>query len=298
MVKDVDAVFVSSPPISILILAYFYTKVKKIKLIIDLRDLWPEVAISLKFLKKGLITKILEKFIIKTYTCASKIFINTPAFQETLEKDYKIANNKICYIPNGFDIDGNLLIKNTLKRLDFNFKIFYAGLLGFAQNVDLILNLAEICQKQKENINFFIIGDGPLKNYAKNKINELRLNNITLFDYQSKHDLFNLINECDLGLITYQINDAFRKNIPSKIFDYMFLEKPILINLEGQASTIIDNADCGYCIETDDAEKLYNYIKDNSLKLKEKGINGFNYLEEHFNKKDLLSALEQKLREI
>jgi len=297
-IKNLDVVFVSSPPISILILAYLYAKLKKIKLVVDLRDLWPEAAISLNFIKKDFITKQLEILVKKSYFYASKIIVNTPSFQKTLVEEYKITNDKILYLPNGFDIDGNMLIKNSLKRSSFDFKIFYAGLFGFAQNVNLILDLALVCQNNKENIQFVLVGDGPLKNELKIKIRNLNLQNVTMFDYQKKQDLFNLINECDLGLITYQINDTFRKNIPSKIFEYMFLEKPIIINLKGQASTIIEDGDFGICIETNDPQTLYNGIKENIYTLKQKGINGFLYLQKHFNKNDLFFKLQEEINKL
>jgi len=47
-----DVLFVSSPPISLLILGYLYAKIRKVKLVVDIRDLWPEAAISLKIIKK------------------------------------------------------------------------------------------------------------------------------------------------------------------------------------------------------------------------------------------------------
>ncbi|MDD3155938.1 MAG: hypothetical protein PHP14_00320 [Candidatus Pacebacteria bacterium] len=48
-----DVLFVSSPPISLLILGYLYAKIRKVKLVVDIRDLWPEAAVSLKIIKKN-----------------------------------------------------------------------------------------------------------------------------------------------------------------------------------------------------------------------------------------------------
>jgi len=294
--KKPDVLIVSSPPISILILAFIYTKLFKIKLVVDLRDLWPEAAISLNFVKRNIFINILEKLVNSSYHYASKIFINTLAFKDILINKYLIRDNKIIYIPNGFDIENNLNIKNQLKRNDFNFKVFYSGLFGFAQNVNLIIETAKLC----EDIQFFLIGDGPLKKQLVDKVNSLNISNVRIFDYQKKEDLFCLINECDLGLITYEINDTFRKNIPSKIFDYMFLNKPVLINLEGEASRLIKDGDFGFVIETNDpkvlSEKLNN-IKDND-KLVEKGNNGFKYLQKNFDKKFLLDQLLKEIQNI
>lgn len=141
------------------------------------------------------------------------------------------------------------------------------------------------------------MGDGPLKRKILDKINKYHLNNVTLFDYQTKEDMFCLINECDLGIITYQINDAFRKNIPSKVFDYMFANKPVLINLEGEASKLIISNDFGFLIETNNPLVFYKKIIEikNNENLIKKGNNAFCCLKENFDKNILLANLEKIL---
>jgi len=129
-------------------------------------------------------------------------------------------------------------------------------------------------------------------------IKEYGLNNISIIDYQEKKNLFKIIRDCDLGLITYEINDTFRKNIPSKMFDYMFLEKPVLINLKGEASGIIEKGGFGFCLETNNPVEFFNKINNVSKEpgeTKGLGKNGFEYLENNFNKKDLLKKLENAI---
>ncbi|MDD3155939.1 MAG: glycosyltransferase family 4 protein [Candidatus Pacebacteria bacterium] len=238
---------------------------------------------------------MIEKLVRKAYIFADKIIVNTNSFIDVFS-DYNLKH-KTFYIPNGFDISKNLFIKSSLERESLEFKVFYSGLLGFAQNVDLLVETAIIAKKENSDIKFFIIGEGPLKKQIIDKINKYDLNNIVLFDYQIKEDMFHLINECDLGVITYQINDAFRKNIPSKMFDYMFANKPILINLEGEASRLIVNNDFGFVMETNDPVIFYKRILEikNNEDLIEKGSNAFACLKENFDKKILLADLEKIL---
>jgi glycosyltransferase involved in cell wall biosynthesis len=160
----------------------------------------------------------------------------------------------------------------------------------------LIVETAKIFQENNTNVKFILIGDGPLKETLNAKILKYNLKNVEILEYQKKENLFKIISECDLGLITYEINDTFRKNIPSKIFDYMFLEKPVLINLEGEASKMISSGSFGFELETNDPKEFYLKISEiisNRIELKTRGINGFNFLKENFDKKILLEKLNK-----
>lgn len=117
-----DVLLVSSPPISLLVLSYLYAKIRKVKLIVDIRDLWPEAAISLKIIKKNWLTNLIEKLVEKTYQFANKIIVNTNSFVDVFDT-YNLKH-KTFYIPNGFYISKNLFIKDNLKRKSFDFKVF------------------------------------------------------------------------------------------------------------------------------------------------------------------------------
>ncbi len=299
-IEKPDVIIVSSPPVSVLILGFWYAKIKKIKMIIDLRDMWPEAAISLKIVKKGFLTQILERLVLKSYHYSKKILINTEGFRNILINRYMVNPNKIFYLPNGFNIEKHIDIKDSIKlgNIENQFKVFYSGLLGWAQNVELIVKTAKVAQDLNSHIKFLIIGEGGLKKDLEEMIKRDKLHNISIIDYQEKKKLFELMGGCNLGLITYTINDTFRKNIPSKIFDYMFLEKPVLINLKGEASKLIEDGEFGFCLETNDPVEFFKKIQEISQKDKEISIlgkNGFEYLKKNFNKKDLLQKLENLL---
>ena len=293
--KKPDLILVTTPPVSVLILGYIYAKLRKVEMVIDLRDMWPEAAISLKVIKRGVVSRILESLVLKSYNYSKKIIINTEAFRKVLVDNYLITNTKIEYIPNGFDIEANLGLKKDYGKSD-EFKIVYSGLFGWAQNVDLIVETAKIFQENNTNVKFILIGDGPLKENLSAKILKYNLKNVEILEYQKKENLFKIISECALGLVTYEINDTFRKNIPSKIFDYMFLKIPVLINLEGEASKMISSGSFGFELETNNPKEFYLKIIEiisNRTELKARGINGFNFLKENFDKKILLEKLNK-----
>jgi glycosyltransferase involved in cell wall biosynthesis len=127
--KKPNLILVTTPPVSVLILGYIYAKLRKVEMVIDLRDMWPEAAISLKVIKRGLVSRILESLVLKSYNYSKKIIINTEAFRKVLVGNYLITNEKIEYIPNGFDIEANLNLKKDYGKSD-EFKIVYSGLFG------------------------------------------------------------------------------------------------------------------------------------------------------------------------
>jgi glycosyltransferase involved in cell wall biosynthesis len=101
--KDFDVILVTSPPLFVGITAYILTAVKKLPLIFEIRDLWPESAIDTGVLKNKSIIRFsfwFERFIYKKSTL---INVLTPAFREKLINEKNVNKDKIIFIPNAAD---------------------------------------------------------------------------------------------------------------------------------------------------------------------------------------------------
>jgi len=176
----------------------------------------------------------------------------------------------------------------------------YSGLLGLAQNplifIDMAINLQEY-----PNIQILIVGEGIYKKDLKYQIEQYHLNNILLLNYMSRTEVLNLINNADLMLITYKHNDMFRNNIPSKLFEFLALGKPILINLEGEGSKIIKESQSGECINTENGKELAMTILkyyNNQQLLKIWGQNGKQYVQKYFDQTKLSQQLNDLIQSI
>lgn len=155
-----DFIFVSSPPLSIPLLG-IYAKYKfQAKLILDVRDLWPETLRAIKglfFTVLRYVTYPVEKII---YKISNTIIVNSEGFTPYVKK--KVCSDKdIVYIPNS--LTSKEFVYNKKYKHDGVIQIIYTGNLGVAQDLSVFLDLAEFF-KDNAKIVFVLVGYGIYRN--------------------------------------------------------------------------------------------------------------------------------------
>ena len=298
-IKNIDIIIASSPPLSVAIIGAIIAKKKRIPLILDLRDIWPEAAVSTGYIKKGFLYHLAEKWEKRCYKQAQKILVNSPAIFEELKNIKGVPSSKLEFIPNGADLEFFKEINNSNKiNEEYNIKdkfiVLYTGLLGFAQAPEVMIDAAKILENNKDIV-FLIVGGGPLKKDLESKIKDLELDNVVLTGQRPREEMPVFVSRGDICLVPYKNSSTFQKNVSSKMFDYMASGKPIIINLEGAASDIIIKAQAGLVVEPENAlalaktiEQLYN----NRFLRKKMGNSGKVYVEKHYDKKKISKQLE------
>jgi len=304
-IKNIDIIIASSPPLSVAIIGAIIAKKRRIPLILDLRDIWPEAAVSTGYIKKGFFYHLAEKWEKRCYKQAEKILVNSPAIFEELKNIKNVSSSKLDLIPNGADLEFFKEIEhNNEIDEEYNtknkFVVLYTGLLGFAQAPEVMIDAAEILKNNKDIV-FLIIGGGPLKKDLEAKIKNLKLDNVILTGQRPRKEMPVFVSKGDVCLIPYKNSATFQKNVPSKMFDYMASGKPIIINLEGAASDIIEKAQAGLVIEPENASALAKAIEqlyNNKFLRKKMGDLGRSYVEKYYDKKDISKQLETILENV
>src|SRR5512147_1707669 len=103
-VKDVDLVMGTTPPIFQAVSAWVVAFVRRKPFLLEVRDLWPEFAISMGVIRNPAVIALahwLEEFL---YARATHILVNSPAYKEYIVAK-GVAEKKITFIPYGTDID-------------------------------------------------------------------------------------------------------------------------------------------------------------------------------------------------
>lgn len=286
--SQVDYVIITSPPLFVSILGYIVSKIKKAKFIVDIRDLWPDTVVATGIISKGSLSyklaKSLEKF---TYRKADYIFCVSKNVKKHINK-YKSNNVEIIY--NGVSkqtknmIDYSLCKNNTsLEKL----KIYYAGNIGLLQNLELLLKSFAKDSKLTQMYSINFIGDGAEKSRLENYCKEHKLENVKFLGSLPKKDTLNLLYEdANILFINLKNEPILRSAIPSKLFDYLLLNKPILYGIEEEAKDILDKLECGLYFNNDNINSLinslhliyknYNYYYNNSENNSEFVMNNYN----------------------
>ncbi len=175
--------------------------------------------------------------------------------------------------------------------------VLYTGLLGFAQAPEIMIKTANLL-KDYQDIVFVIVGSGPKEEELKNLVKEFNLNNVVLTGQRPREEMPYFVSRADVCLATYKNSLTFKKNIPSKIFDYLANGKPIIINLEGEASKIIIEAQAGLVALPENPgslkEAILKLYNNPVLKLK-MGESGLVYARNFYDKKEISRKLEEIL---
>jgi glycosyltransferase involved in cell wall biosynthesis len=265
-------------------------KLKNSKLVFDIGDLWPESVIQLGYLKNKnaiKISKILEKWI---YKRSDYINITTKKTIEWFQNQFPDIKS-INFVPNFVDTDSIFKLEKNdqlVNKLNLQNKtIFgYAGNIGSAQGVKIILEAAELTIDQKEII-YLIIGDGVDRPILQDILEKKKLTNVLLLPPISKEDLLSYISLFDVAIIPLIKIDLFKMTIPSKLYESMSAETPVLLCVDGEARKILEESNCGYYVEPENnialAEMIVKLYKNKSM-LAELGKNGRIAAEKFYSK--------------
>ena len=105
---------------------------------------------------------------------------------------------------------------------------------------------------------------------------------------QPKDQMRKLWSLCDVSLVTLKDKELFKTVIPSKIFESMAMQKPVIISVpKGESTKIVESNNCGVVIPSENAVALSEAIltlKENNALLDELGKNSLKASQEYNRK--------------
>jgi glycosyltransferase involved in cell wall biosynthesis len=302
-----DIIVATSPPLFIGIPTYVISLFKRVPYLFEIRDLWPESAIDTGVLKNKTIIKFAYWFEDFIYKKAAKINVLTPAFRQTLIDKKGVEPSKISFIPNAadFSLSEELLRDFDSKafrkslNLEDKFVITYVGAHGVANHLIQVVETAEILKDTP--VHFLMIGDGMQRQELIEEVQKRGLSNIDFIASVPKREVFKYILASDMGTSVLKKVDTFKTVYSNKTFDYMSCQKPILMAIDGVSRELVEEAQAGIFVEpenpADFAEKIRAYIN-NSERIQQEGINGYNFAKLNFDREALAKQYIQVLQEL
>lgn len=302
-----DVVIVTSPPLFVGFSGYLISRWKRIPLVFEIRDLWPESAIDTGVLSNKLVIKLAYWFEAFIYRKAKLINVLTPAFYKTLLDKKGVPVNKLIMIPNAsdFSLSEDLLLNFDYKAFrkeqgfDEKFVITYVGAHGVANHLDQILDAGEALQDT--NVLFLLIGQGMEKKRLTQVAIDRQIQNVRFIDPVPKKEVFKYILASDMGASVLKKVDTFKTVYSNKTFDYMACKRPILMAIDGVSRDLVEAAKCGAYVEPESAD-AYNtiirqYLADPARVIRE-GENGYIYAQSNFDRQVLADKYLGHVQEI
>lgn len=248
-----DVIIATSPPLIVAIPGFLASRRrwKKIPWVFEIRDLWPESAVSTGVLREGgALTRIL--YALERWACAraDRINVLTPAFEDDLVRRELASREKIAFVPNGVDPEQfcpRPRDNSARRELGWGDKIvaMYAGAHGRANALGQLVDAAEVL-RNREDILIACVGDGPERSELSRVARNRGLENIQFVGPIAKTEMPDVVNASDIGLAVLQDNPTFRTVYPNKVFDYMACARPTVLAIDGVARTLVcDQAKAG-----------------------------------------------------
>lgn len=258
-----DLIYVSFPTIDYAEEAVKYGKENNVPVIVDVRDLWPDI---FEHNLSG-ITKMLAKPYIKWMDSKTKKImrdafaihsISQAMLDWGLKKGQRVQQKQDRYFYLGYHKKEDL--ENTEKQVidKSKFNISFFATINNQFNYEIILHLAEILKQNDKDVIINICGDGPQFEELKQKTQSY--GNIKLFGWVGKEIIDYVLKNSKLGFAPYKNTFDFQMSVSNKFAEYLSYGLPIILTSDGYMKSLLEQNECG--ISSQSVEEIYQFIMD------------------------------------
>jgi glycosyltransferase involved in cell wall biosynthesis len=294
-VREVDAVWGTSPPIFQGLTAWALARLKRARFLFEVRDLWPQFAIAVGLLKNPALIALaewLERFL---YRRADQVIVNSPGFEHHVRGR---GARRVELVPNGadpsmFDPSDDGAAFRRAHGLDDRYLVLYAGAHGLSNDLDVVLQAA--AQLSGESAQIVLLGDGKEKPALLRRAHEMALKNVIFLSSIPKTRVPEALAAADACLAILKPLEAYRTTYPNKVFDYMAAGRPVVLAIDGVIREVVEAAGCGVFARPGDAGALAEAIRAlaaDPARSRRMGLAGRQYLETHFSRTAVAGRLE------
>lgn len=252
-----DVIYSYHPPLTTALSAMLVGFFRRKPFVVDIQDLWPDTLAATGMLNNRRVLKVVDQVCKLVYKRAAKIVVLSPGFEKRLI-ERGVPAEKIELIYNWCDEESLRNPKESKAEIpqNENRNLLFAGNLGHAQGLPAIVDAAKILQDNNVKVNIVLVGDGVAKADAAKKAEKYKLNNIFFVPRVPMLEVGSLLSQADMLLVHLTSDPLFAITIPSRTQAYMAVGKPIVMGVEGDASDIVRDAECGVICQPNNASSL------------------------------------------
>lgn len=298
----IDVVITTSPPPLISLSGWLIARLKRAKLVYDVRDIWPDVALEMNSFSKGSVfCKVFRWITSFMYKHADMVTTVSPGKVEKIcGKLPEDRRNKVYLIGNGFDesvLNGEIDESVVQKyELDKKFSCVYIGNIGLAQGLDSLLDLA--AKTTHRDVQFLVFGMGAEREMLEQRAKREGLNNVRFCGVLPHEKVFTVLKYAKLSYIPLK-NANMKDSVPTKIYEALGLGCPVLLVAEGDSCNIVHESEFGRCISPDNIELLpttFDNIVENYEKLMKHQTYAMQLMKSKYSRQKIAVGFESLLK--
>jgi glycosyltransferase involved in cell wall biosynthesis len=260
-VRKVDAIVATSPQFFCgwagVLCRWFLRR----PLLLEIRDIWPESIVTVGAMKRSPVMRLLEVLEQRMYASARQIVTVGDGYRDQLT-DRGVSHEKIAVVPNGVDVS-QFVPQRAVPQLrdqwrgNGRFVCAYIGTVGMAHGLDVIIRAArKLKEAGRDHVVFWIVGDGAERGRLERECRAEGLDQVVFTGLVPKSQIAEVIASCDACLVHLRKTELFETVIPSKIFEIMAMNVPIVMGVRGQAQRIVLAGQAGVAMTPEDEESL------------------------------------------
>ena len=241
-----DVVVVSSPTFFSVGAGWLLARLKRARLVVEVRDLWPAIFTELGVLTNRRLIALLERLELAAYAAADTVIVVSDGFRANLI-GRGVPAGKVHTIRNGvrsgeFDPQARAdpRLRARLGAGPGDCLVLYAGTHGISQGLTSVADAA--ARLAGRPIRFAFVGEGADKQRLRDRVAELGLRNVTLRPGVPHERVPALLAAADICLVPLRDVPLFSSFIPSKMFECLAAGRPVVGAVAGEAAQILREA--------------------------------------------------------
>jgi glycosyltransferase involved in cell wall biosynthesis len=301
-----DVTFASSTPITVAIPALLLYWLKRVPIVFEVRDLWPDFLIQYGILNSRVLIRIMymvEKFI---YQQSEAIVTTSPwMYNKIIAKG--VPKHKVFCVPIGAELElyhPSLATQRDIRKelgITANeLLVIYTGAHGIPNALDTLVEAAALLKNKP--IHFLFVGDGRCKASLQKRAQVLSLEHqVHFWPPHPRTELGPILANADLCIISLRGVEAAYASFPNKLFDYLASGKPILVNSPGDIANLLFETKTGFIVQCESPQEIARTLEelvDQKDNLERMGKKARQVAEQQFDRNILYKSIVNLLESI
>jgi colanic acid biosynthesis glycosyl transferase WcaI len=296
-----DLLIVESPPLFLGLSGVPMARLTRARMVFMVSDIWPDVAVRMGGMISAKQARILEKLEGWIYRRAACVALTNPGAVEQVRSRFPTVPCSV--ISNGVD---TTFFRPELRseeiRREFGiapgqFAAGYCGLHGLFQGLEVVVQAAAVLRNRPE-IRFVMIGEGPTKEALVEQARRLKLENIAFHARQPKSRMPAILASMDASLIP--LAAALPGTMPSKVYEALAAGVPAVVTAGCEAEQLVRRYNVGRLFEAGDAAQLAGALENLADHPDERALVRTNALQlaQRFDRNTIAERTERILRAV
>ncbi len=275
-----DVIIGTSTPLSAAWIAWKVARIKRLPFVLEVRSLWPDFPIEMGAIRNRRLQRLLLRTEEKLYRSANHVVTISPQMSEHVIQRGALRQN-VTTVLNGTEMrfvdrvtDDDVDQLRSRHRLDGKLVVLYAGTFGRANAIPSLIEAARRINRP-DQVAFVFVGHGYHEDSIEKAVADVE--NIRLVAPVPRHETFKWFRTADLVLVPFVNVPSVSADAPSKLFDGLAAQRPVVVTNEGWMKDLVEEHKCGWFVPPESPDALARLVDELTSKpalLEESGRRG------------------------